>query len=401
MKYVILVGDGMGDYPLPELDGRTVLEASRTPNMDRLARGGLLGLAQTIPAAKEPGSDVANMAILGYDPMLYHTGRGPLEAGSMGVKVAPDELAFRMNLVTLVFEEDGRIVMGDHSSGHITSEEAAELIKALDEKMPLTGGQKLFPGVSYRHLLLWSGLPDGLPTVPPHDYRDQDVAWYLNSSNPELKPVLDLIRASWEILGEHPVNKARVAQGKRPANSIWPWGQGRPPAMATFQERWGLTGAVVSAVDLIKGLGVYAGLEALDIPGATGFLDTNFAGKVEAALKALETGDFVLVHVEAPDEAAHQGETDTKIKAIEAFDEKVVGPMMEGLEKMGDFRVAVLCDHFTPVSVKTHTREPVPFLIYPASEPSGRNFSEAEASSAGLYLEQGCIFIDLLLGAAK
>ncbi len=399
MKYAILVGDGMGDYPVPELDGRTVLETARTPHMDALAKDGLVGLAKTVPDHLDPGSDAANMSIMGYDPAQYLSGRGPLEAASMGVKLAEDEQAFRLNLVSLDIRENGTIVMRDHSAGHISSEDASVLIDALAEKLPLDGRQKLYPGVSYRHLLVWPDLTGGLPTIPPHDWRDREVTDYMNSDLPEFKPVLDLIRASWPILKDHPINRDRLREGKNPANSIWPWGQGRSPAMPTYRERWGLSGAVVSAVDLIKGLGVFAGLDPLDIPGVTGLVDTNYEGKVAAALGALEKDDFVLVHVEAPDEAGHQGDYHTKVKAVELFDDLVVRPMVAGLEKMGPFRLLVICDHFTPIEVKTHTHDPVPFIIYPCKHPSGRSYTEAEAAKAGLFLPQGHTLVDLLFGS--
>ena len=397
MKYVILVGDGMGDYALPELDNQTILEAARIPNMDALAAGGLLGLAATIPPDKEPGSDVANMSIMGYDPSTTHSGRGPLEAGSMGVRLKPDEQAFRMNLVTLE-QKDGRVFMRDHSAGHVSTEDAAVLIERLAAELPLHMGQTIHPGVSYRHLLVWPGLEDGLPTIPPHDYRDRDVTAYLDDDTPGMKPIRDLIKASWPILENHPLNLERIRQGKRPANSVWPWGQGRPPVMATYRERWGLNGAVISAVDLIKGLGVYAGLTPMDVPGATGLVDTNYEGKVAAALEALREGDFVLIHVEAPDEAGHQGDVQTKLRAVELFDQKVVGPMWSALKERGDYRLLVLCDHFTPIALKTHTREPVPFILHPAQRPSGRAYTEAEASRAGLYLDSGHRLVDLLFG---
>ena len=400
MKYVVLIGDGMGDYPLPELDGRTVLEAADTPHMDALSAGGMLGTAQTIPESLEPGSDVANMAIMGYDPEIFHTGRGPLEAGSLGVSLSPDEQAFRLNLVTLEWEGD-RIWMRDHSAGHITNDEAAQIVSDLSRALPLTSGQKLYPGVSYRHLLVWAGLKDGLATIPPHDYRDQDVAAYLNDQNPDIEPVMDLIRESWAVLKDHPVNRKRMAAGKRPANSIWPWGQGRPPAMKTYRERWGIGGAVVSAVDLIKGLGVYAGLDPLEVPGATGLTNTNFQGKVEAALKALETDDFVLVHIEAPDEAGHQGDTANKIEAIELFDRRIVGPIWKALQKQGDYRLLVLCDHYTPISLKTHSREPVPFILHPHPNGSGRPYTEKEATQAGVHIPRAHLLADMLLEGSK
>ena len=356
MKYVILVGDGMGDHPIPELNNKTILEAANKPHLDALAQGGMMGVADTLTPNKEAGSDVANMSIMGYDPDVYHTGRGPLEAASMGIELAPGELAFRLNLVTLEIDPAGPVYMRDHSAGHISSEEAAELIEYLSQRLPLNQGQKLFPGVSYRHLMTWPGLKDGLPTIPPHDYRDQSVKDYLDQQDPDFKPVMDLIKASWPILADHPINVKRSQAGRRPANSIWPWGQGHAPAMPTYQERWGVSGAVVSAVDLIKGLGVYAGLEPLEVPGATGLVDTNFEGKVEAALGALEANDFVMVHVEAPDEAGHQGDVATKIQAVELFDQRIVAPIWEGLKTMGDYRLLVLCDHYTPIEVK----KPIP-----------------------------------------
>jgi 2,3-bisphosphoglycerate-independent phosphoglycerate mutase len=401
VKYAILIGDGMGDYPLDELGGKTVLEAADTPNMDRMAREGLLGTAQTIPDGMEAGSDVANMAILGYDPLKYHTGRGPLEAASMGVNLGPGELGFRLNLVTVEVMDDGRVFMRDHAGGHISTPDGHMLIRYLAEKLPMTDGQKLYPGVSYRHLLVWPGLAEGLPTIPPHDYRDQDVTDYLNNSDPAFKPVLDLIKASWPILKDHPYNVEKAKSGHYTANSIWPWGQGQSPAVSTFQERWGLTGAVVSAVDLIKGLGRYAGLTPLDIEGATGLVDTNYEGKVAAASQALNDGDFVLIHVEGPDEAGHQGDIQDKLRGIELFDQKVVGPMWDALREMGDYRLLVMCDHFTPIAVKTHTREPVPFAMYPWSEPSGRAYSEKEAAQAGLYLPLGHTLMNLFIGESR
>ncbi|MEW6264184.1 MAG: cofactor-independent phosphoglycerate mutase [Thermodesulfobacteriota bacterium] len=398
MKYAVLIGDGMGDYPLAELKGRTILEAAATPNLDALAQGGLLGLVQTIPETKESGSDVANMAIMGYDPAIYHTGRGPLEAASLGVRLEQTDLAFRLNLVTLEFA-GSKTFMRDHSAGHIGTDEAHILLEHLAATLPLNAGQKLYPGVSYRHLLVWPRLPADLPTIPPHDWRDKEVSWHLANGDRNLAPVLDLVKASWPILADHPVNQKRRRSGLKPANSIWPWGQGRPPAMSAYKERFGLTGAVVSAVDLIKGLGVYAGLKPLDVPGATGYLDTNCEGKVQAALTALQDDDFVLLHLEAPDEAGHQGDWKAKLAAIEMFDHRVVGPIWAGLKEMGEFRLLVLCDHYTPVTVKTHTREPVPFLVYPGPRPSGRPFTEKEASCSGLYLPHGHLLVGLLFGS--
>jgi 2,3-bisphosphoglycerate-independent phosphoglycerate mutase len=397
MKYVILIGDGMGDYPLAALGHKTILETARTPNMDALAQDGLLGVAQTVPPEKEPGSDVANMAVMGYDPVQYHTGRGPLEAAAMGVALQPHEVAFRLNFVTLDVQDDGTVYMRDHAAGDIDSRDAAELVEALNHQM-LTGGLIVHPGVSYRNLLVWPDLPGDPPTQPPHDHRDQDVTWYVRPDQPELEPIAALIRSSWPILDRHPINQRRRSEGLRPANSIWPWGQGRPPAMPSFQDRFGLTGAAISAVDLIKGLGVYAGLTPVDVPGATGLVDTNYQGKVDAALQVLEQHDFVLVHVEAPDEAGHQGDVETKIEAVQRFDERVVGPIWKALREGGDYRLMVLCDHYTPIEVKTHTREPVPFVVYPAKGPSsGRVFSEKEAQATGVVVDPGYKLIEALI----
>jgi 2,3-bisphosphoglycerate-independent phosphoglycerate mutase len=396
MKYVILIGDGMGDRPCPELGGKTPLEAAYTPHLDRLASQGMLGLAKTIPEGMTPGSDVANMSILGYDPRLHLSGRAPLEAASLGVRLAEDEIAFRLNLVHLIFESGGRVVMGDHSAGNITSEEGRVLVADLADQLPLHEGQKLYPGVSYRHLLTWPGIDADLPTIAPHDHRDQDVTDYLSQTGP-IRPILDLIRSSWPILEDHPINRARKSAGLRTANAIWPWGQGRPLVLKTYAELYGLQGAVISAVDLIRGLGVYAGLEPLVVPGATGFLDTNYEGKVGAALENLKRVDLALIHVEAPDEASHQGSLEEKILAIEQFDGRVVGPVCQGLARFAPARLLILCDHYTLLTTKTHSGEPVPFIIHPHPEPSGRAYSEAEAGRTGVLVDPGHALIRLLL----
>lgn len=392
-KYIILVGDGMGDYPLAELGGRTPLEAARTPNMDRLLRKGRLGTLKTVPQSMEPGSDVANMSLLGYDPLRYHTGRAPLEAASMRVRLKPDEVAFRCNLVTIDEDGSGISRMGDYSAGHITTPEAHELIASLQDAVsesPL----KLYPGVSYRHLLVWSGGPDGIKTTPPHDISGEPVAQYAKvyASEPVLFSFIEKARA---ILADHPVNAGRSAGGKRPANAVWLWGQGRAPSMPNLKERFGLSGAMISAVDLLKGLGVYAGLDPVSVPGATGYLDTNYAGKVEAALRALEEGSFVYVHIEAPDEAGHEGSLDKKMEAIEAFDEKVVGPVVSGARNFSDVRLLIVTDHLTPISKRTHVGDPVPFLL--VQDLNGRDinpnpastFCERTAHAQGWALDDG------------
>ncbi|RME65067.1 MAG: cofactor-independent phosphoglycerate mutase, partial [Nitrospirae bacterium] len=300
MKYVVIIGDGMADRPLKELGGKTPLEAAFTPNMDKLAREGLIGRVRTIPEGFPPGSDVANLSILGYDPKKYYSGRAPLEAASMGVPLEDDDVAFRCNLVTLKYNKQGtRAIMEDYSAGHISSEEARQLIEAIQEAL---GNEKIrfYPGVSYRHLCVIKNGPEKAECVPPHDIIGREITEYLPHGEGE-ELLRDLMKRSVGVLKDHPVNKERISQGKNPANSIWLWGQGRKPSMPTYKEKYGLSGALVSAVDLTKGLGVYAGFEILQVPGVTGWIDTNYTGKAEASIKALERHDFVYIHVEAPD----------------------------------------------------------------------------------------------------
>jgi 2,3-bisphosphoglycerate-independent phosphoglycerate mutase len=396
MRYVILVGDGMGDYPIPELGGRTPLEAARTPHLDELARRGELGCARTIPPGMEPGSDIANLAVIGYDPARYHTGRAPLEAAALGVALGPEEVAFRCNLVTLRQEAD-RLFMEDYSSGHISSEEARELMAALEAALG-RDGRHFYPGVSYRHLLVWAEGRTEWRTYPPHDWTGKEVGRLMAPDGPE-RPLWELIRASWPVLKAHEVNRRRIASDKKPATSIWLWGQGRPPKLPTLTERFGLTGAVISAVDLIRGIGIYAGLNPIRVPGATGYLDTNYAGKVAAALTALRDLDLVFLHVEAPDEASHSGDLALKLRALEDFDAQVVGPLMAGLKALGDHRLLVLCDHFTPLAVRTHTPEPVPFVLYDSRTPGDRpqTYTETDAQKTGLLLEQAADLLPRLL----
>ena len=394
MKYVILVGDGLGDYPMTELGGRTPLEVAATVNLDELARRGELGRARTIPPGMEPGSDIANLSIAGYDPARYHTGRAPLEAAALGVDLKPQEVAFRCNLVTLR-QADGQVFMEDYSAGHISSEEAREIIQVLDSALGQEG-RRFYPGVSYRHLLVWVAGEASWRTYPPHDWSGQEVGHLMTAA---AAPLWDLVRASWPVLKNYEVNRRRRAAGKKPATSIWLWGQGRPPQLPTLKERFGLSGAVISAVDLIRGIGKYAGLKPILVPGATGYLDTNYAGKVAAALAALKEKDLVFLHVEAPDEAGHSGELKLKLQAIEDFDAKVVGPLMAGLKDLGEHRVLVLCDHFTPLSLRTHSSEPVPYALYDSRRPENHNrpYAEAAAKNTGLLLEQGADLLPRLL----
>ncbi len=363
MKYIVLIGDGMADLPLKELGGKTPLMVSATPNMDKLASEGMPGMVRTIPEGFQPGSDVANLSILGYDPKKFYTGRAPLEAASIGVSLRDDDVAYRCNLVTLKFNRDKtQAIMEDYSGGHISTEEASALLADIDKALG-TCEVKFYNGVSYRHLMVWSAGQSDIECAPPHDILGKDIADYLPVGSGE-ELIRELMLNSVDILENHRINKERISKGKNPANSIWLWGQGKKPILPTFKERYSLEGALVSAVDLTKGLGIYAGFEILNVPGVTGWLDTNYVGKAEAALKALEKVDFVYVHVEAPDEAGHSGNYKYKIKAIEDFDSLVVGTVMRGITKFKDCRILLMPDHPTPIELRTHTDEPVPFVIF-------------------------------------
>ena len=385
MKYLILVGDGMGDLPIAELDHRTPLEAVPTPMLDSLCQKGRLFLIRTVPEGYPPGSDVANLSLLGYRPEEYYTGRAPLEAASMGIDLAADETAFRCNLVTLRHELGNKVQMIDYSAGHISSEESTKLIEALESECA-TERFHFKAGISYRHILVVKGDYPAMDPVPPHDYIDKDVTapWQRYTEDPEWQ---ELIQKANIILANHPVNQKRAANGQNEANGIWLWGEGKLPSMPSFHERYGLHGSLISAVDLLKGLGVVAGLDILNIPGATGYIDTNYQGKADAALECLKTQDFVFVHVEGPDEAGHQGILKDKSQAIEDFDAKIVSPIVQGLRDQGeDFRLIATMDHYTPLSIRTHTSTPVPSILYDSREieaGSGQNFSEATGNEAG------------------
>jgi 2,3-bisphosphoglycerate-independent phosphoglycerate mutase len=397
-KFIVLIGDGMGDEPMPEFEQRTALEAARIPTMDYLARTGELGLLKTIPDGMPLGSDVANMSLMGYDPGEFYTGRGPLEAAAMDIDMNPEDVAFRCNLVTLSFRE-GRVYMDDYSAGHISTEEAHKLVEDLAQ-LVASRSFELIPGVSYRHLLLWRGGPEGLVTFPPHDYTNADVteAWHIYEDEPLLYEVL---KKAITFFHRHPVNEKRKERGLNVANSIWLWGQGRKPVMPTLTELYGIKGSVIAAVDLIKGLGKWAGLEEIEVRGATGFLDTNYRGKADAALNALEEQDFVFLHVEAPDEAGHMGNAREKVRAIENFDREVVTPIFDGMKKRNiPFRMLVVTDHYTPVSIRTHAAGPVPFIIYDSrkeQDSPDRSYSEKAAAETGLNISQGHHIIPRLL----
>jgi len=358
-----MIGDGMADRPLKELNGKTPLQSAATPNMDRLAREGIIGKIRTIPAGFQPGSDIANLNILGYNPQEYYSGRAPLEAASIGISMKEDDVAYRCNLVTLKYNKDKtKAVMDDYSSGHISTDEAEKLVLEINQRV---GNKEIsfYPGVSYRHIMLWSSGETKIECTPPHDITGKEISDYLPVGNGE-DMLRELMLKSAGILENHPVNKERMKRGDKPANSIWLWGQGKKLGLPTFKQKYSLDGALVSAVDLMRGIGISAGFEILEVPGITGYLDTNYEGKAEAALKALKRVDIAYIHVEAPDEAGHSGNYRDKIRAIEDFDARVVGNVLKGIVAFDEYRLLILPDHATPIAVKTHTEEPVPFVIY-------------------------------------
>ncbi len=374
MKYALLVGDGMADWPVPELCNRTPLECAQTPNMDRIVSKGTIGLVSTIPSGMQPGSDVANLALLGYDPARYYSGRAPFEAASMGIKLADSETAFRCNLVTINDE-----TMIDYSAGHITTEEAHRIIGELKEHLN-TESVRFYPGVSYRHLTVCRDFPEGAKCTPPHDITGKPIQSYLPQGNGS-EVLMDLMHRAHELLKKSQVNVERRAKGKSQVTDIWLWGQGRSLSLPTVTQRFGLKGSVISAVDLVRGLGVLAGLKIRMVEGATGYLGTNYSGKMAAARAALAEEDFVYLHVEAPDETGHEGIAEKKIQAIEEFDRYIVGEMLRFQEEIGDLRILVAPDHATPLAIKTHSSEPVPFAICGPGFPGGKEkvFSEAAA----------------------
>lgn len=397
MKYVVFLGDGMADLPVTELGNKTPLDAAHKPNMDFIASHGKLGMVKTVPDGIKPGSDVANLSVMGFDPLKYYTGRSPLEAYSIGVNMIPGDISFRCNLVTLSDDEEyENKTMVDYSSDEITTEEARELIKSVDEAFR-TEEIEFHSGISYRHLMLWHGTKDNFKLTPPHDISGKKITDYL----PNNKVILDLMKKSYEILKNHPVNLERIKNGKHPANSIWIWGEGSKPELPSFKEKTGLCGTMISAVDLLKGIAICAKMNSVDVEGATGNVNTNFSGKADAAIKALKEGsDFVYIHVEAPDESGHRHEIDNKVKSIELIDKKIIGPVMEYLKSNGeDFRVMVMPDHPTPIVYMTHTSDPVPFAIYDSREEkfSDVRYTENCGKETGIYVEPGYKLIDELL----
>ncbi len=390
----------MPDHLLPELGGKTPLEAANTPNLDKIAKCAIkFGMVKTIPDPLPPGSDVGNLTVLGYDPMVYYTGRSPLEAASMGVELGPTDVTLRCNLVTLA-DDNGHTIMEDYSAGHITTEDAEQIINDLKSELE-EDNLKLHPGVSYRHLLVWSGGNKEIVTTPPHDISGKEITSYFPSGEGSQK-LKELIDKSRDILKDHPVNKKRIEEGKNPANSIWLWGQGVAPTMPTFKELYGLTGSVISAVDLVKGIGKYAGLEVIEVPGATGYLDTNYEGKVDYALESLNELDLTMIHIESTDETGHVGDAKLKIQAIEDFDGRVVGRVLDGIKKFGDYKILVMSDHPTPIDLRTHVNEPVPYAIYSSEDESVKNdsyvYTEKSAVLSEEYVNSGWKLVSMLIG---
>lgn len=389
MKYILVLCDGMGDYPVPELGGKTPLEYARTPNMDRLAKTARIGLVKTVPDGFTPGSDVANLGVLGFDVRKCYTGRSPLEALSMGVEMHENEIAMRTNLVTLSKDEPfENKIMKDYSAGEISDEEASVLMDAIKAELS-TDKFVFYKGASYRHCLIVKGALPNEDLTPPHDISGRRIGEYLPKGTLG-KQLEALIRKSYEILSAHPINVEREKQGKNPANSIWFWGEGTKPSIPSFQSQYGKTGTMISAVDLLKGIAVGSGMQNVSVQGATGTIDTNFLGKAQAAIDTLESGrDFCMIHLEATDECGHQRDPKGKAKSIELIDEKVIGPLANHFEKSGEsYALLVMPDHYTPVSLGKHTAEPVPFMLYASNKTLGKGevYDEKHATASGDYI---------------
>lgn len=394
VKYIVILGDGMSDYPVEELGGKTPLEVAKKPNIDYLCTRGEVGLVNNVPDSLSPGSDVANLAAMGYDPEKYYSGRSPLEAVSIGVDMKDTDIVFRCNVVTVTEDEENyedKIIL-DHSADEITTEEAAQLIETIQEHF---GNEmfKFYPGVSYRHALVWDKGGDKFNLTPPHDILERRIGDYLPSGE-DSAMLLDMMKRSYDILNNHPVNIARAERGLKKANTIWIWGEGRKPMLDSFQEKYGIKGSVISAVDLIKGIAICAGMESIDVEGATGNVHTNFDGKAKAAVDALKSGaDYIYIHMEAPDECGHRHEVENKVKSIELIDAKVVAYIKEKLDEMGeDYRMLVLPDHPTPLCLRTHTRDAVPYIIYDSAEEKDSgidSYTESNAAKSGIVIEKG------------
>lgn len=393
MKYIVILGDGMADYGVDEFGGKTVLEVAKKPTIDYMSKHGEMGMAKTVQDGMKPGSDVANLSVMGYDTSLCYTGRSPLEAASIGVELLETDVTFRCNLVTLSDEEKYEDkTMVDYSAGEISTEEAAELIKAVAKELN-TDLIKFYAGVSYRHLTVWNGGSTNVTLTPPHDISDKKITEYLPKGD-GASTLLEMMKKSEKILKEHPINIARAQKGKNMATSIWPWGEGTKPQIDNFYEKYGVKGSVISAVDLIKGIAICADMNSIDVEGATGNCETNWDGKARAALDAILGGDdFVYVHMEAPDEMGHQGLPQKKKLAVELIDEKVVKFLKEELEKRDiNYRMLIMPDHPTPLKIKTHTSDPVPYVIFDSTQTengSGMEYTEENAKKTGIFIEKG------------
>lgn len=402
MKYIVILADGMADEPIEELNNKTPMEVADTPNFDYLASLGEVGLVDTIPKGMSPGSDTANLSVMGYDPTKYYTGRSPLEAISIGATMEPTDVCFRVNFVTLTEEEsyDDKMIL-DHSADEISTEEAAILLEVIKKRF----GDELrhfYTGVSYRHALIWNEGSTSVDLTPPHNILGKAITDHLpKGDNSEF--LYTMMKESYEILNHHPINEARRAKGLRPANSVWPWGEGTKPQIPAFEELFHKKGAMISAVDLLKGIAIAAKMDSIDVEGATGNIHTNYQGKVDAAIKTLEDGnDFVYIHIEAPDECGHRGERDNKILAIEYIDKKVLGPIMKYFKTKGTtYKLAILPDHPTPLSIRTHTSNPVPYFIYTSNNElsCAHPFSEKGAQASGRLIQNGYEFMPYFLGA--
>ena len=401
MKYLVMLCDGMADEPYEKLNNKTPMELAKKPTMDYLASKGEVGMVKTVAEGLKPGSDVANLSVLGYEPAVYYTGRSPLEAASIGIDLKESDVTLRTNLVTLSDEEKYEDkTMVDYCADDISSEEAKILIEFVEEKL----GDEIFrfyPGVSYRHCLVWAnGDKDNVSFTPPHDITGQPIKSHIPTGS-AVQPLYDLMKKSYELLKDHPVNKARIERGKKPANSIWLWGEGTKPILDSFKKKFGKNGSMISAVDLLKGIAICAEMNSVDVEGATGYLDTNFEGKAQAAIDEFKKGqDFVYIHVEAPDECGHRGEYENKVKAIELIDEKILTPVTNFLKDFDDFAVLVCPDHPTPLNIKTHSSNPVPYVIYDSKneKESGVNsFTENNARETGNYIEKGFTMMNYFL----
>lgn len=401
MKYVVVLCDGMADYPVPALGGKTPMMVAKKPHIDALAAKAEVGLVRTVAPGLKPGSDVANMSVLGFDPHRFYTGRSPLEAASIGIDMKDSDVSLRTNLVTLSDKGEpfADKVIEDYCADDISTEEARQLIEAV--QAAFGGGEyDFYTGVSYRHCLIWHGGTTELGNMtPPHDITGKVIGPHLSTVE-TARPLLEMMEKSFELLKDHPVNKARVAAGRRPANCIWLWGEGKRPALRPFEALYGIKGGMVSAVDLLKGIANCAGMEVADVPGATGYIDTNFEGKAKAALDLLTRNDLVYVHFEAPDECGHRNEPENKVKAIEMIDSRVLPILEEGLEQYEDYKILLLPDHPTPIVTRTHASDPVPYLLYQKSAPKTGvdTINEETAKATGIYMENGPAMMPHFLG---